>query len=108
MNHEGDIVLIYFREKPAMYARIEAIVPDIKKDWYNITLLILTIPQQTVTWTLREEYINGVPFTMGGNVMTLKKVERILPKERTEGPFTVKNYIDNVRSGKIIPLKKDP
>jgi hypothetical protein len=48
MNHEGDIVLIYYKEQPAIYARIEAIVPDIKKDWHNITLLILTIPHQPV------------------------------------------------------------
>ncbi|KPL26804.1 MAG: hypothetical protein AMS23_00140 [Bacteroides sp. SM1_62] len=108
MNREGDIVLIYYKSRPTMYARIEAIVPDIKKDWYNITLLILAIPQKTVTWTLREEYINGSPFTMDGNVMTLKKVERILPKERNEGPFPVKDHKGNVRSGKIIPFKKNP
>lgn len=105
MNHEGDIVLIYYKEKPALYARIEAIAPDIKKDWYNIKLLILTIPQKTVIWTLREEYINGAPFTMDGNVMTLKKVERISPEERTEVPFPVKDHKDNVRSGKIVPFK---
>jgi hypothetical protein len=107
MNREGDIVLIYYKGQPTMYARIEAIVPDIKKDWYNITLLILTIPQQAITWTLREEYINGSPFTMGGNVMTLKKVERISSKERTEGPFPAKDHKDNVRSCKIIPFKNN-
>ena len=73
INLEGDVVLIYYQEKPGVYARIEAIEPDIKKDWYQITLLLLTIPAQTVTWILREEYINGVTFTMGGQPMRLEK-----------------------------------
>ena len=105
MNREGDIVLIYYKDRPAIYARIEAIEPDIKKDWYNITLLILTIPRQTVTWTLREEYINGSPFTMGGNAMMLKKVERISHKERIEVPFQDKGHKDKVSPGKVIPFK---
>jgi hypothetical protein len=41
-------------------------------------------------------------------MITLKKVERISPKERTEGPFPVKDHKDNVRSGKIIPFKNNP
>ncbi len=105
MNCEGDIVLIHFNDRPAVYARIEAIGPDIKKDWYNITLLILTIPQQTVTWTLREEYINGSPFTMVGNALMLKKLERIPYKERAEGLFQDKGHKDKVSPGKIIPFK---
>jgi len=60
------VVLIYYQDKPAGYARIEAIEPDIKKDWYQITLLLLSIPARTVTWILREEYINGAAFTIGG------------------------------------------
>ena len=90
MNVEGDVVLIYYQEKPAVYARIEAIGPDIKKDWYQVTLLILTIPAQTVTWILREEYINGTPFTMGGQPVRLEGV-----KGETKKP------------GKVIPFKKE-
>jgi len=107
MNREGDIVLIYYKGQPAMYARIETIAPDIKKDWYNITLLILTIPQQKMTWTLREGYINGSPFTMEGNVITLKKIKRISPKERIEGPFPIRDHKDNISSRKIIPFKNN-
>jgi hypothetical protein len=54
-RREGDLVLIYHQEKPAVYARIEAIEADVKRDWYQVTLLLLTIPAQTVTWILREE-----------------------------------------------------
>ena len=34
MNREGDVILIYYQDQPAGYARIEAIRPDVKKDWY--------------------------------------------------------------------------
>jgi hypothetical protein len=44
MNIEGDLVLIYFKDEPGVYARIERIEPDIKKEWYQVTLLLLTIP----------------------------------------------------------------
>ena len=84
MTKEGDIVLIYYQDKPTLYARVEAIEFDIKKDWYRVTLLLLSIPIQTVTWILREEYINGTVFTMGGNPM---KIERIVPPEvKKEAP----------------------
>ena len=65
VNREGDLVLVHYEEQPVVYARIQAIEPDIKRDWFQVTLLILTIPHQVVTWILREEYINGGPFTMG-------------------------------------------
>ncbi len=65
----GRLVLIHYQDRPTIYARIEAIEPDVKKDWYHLTLLLLTIPAKTVTWILREEYILGAPFTMGGQAM---------------------------------------
>lgn len=76
MNRVGDIVLVYYQDEPATYARIEAIEPDVKKDWYQVTLLLLTFPAQTVMWILREEYINGASFTMGGESMRLEEVPR--------------------------------
>ncbi len=44
INQEGDVVLVHHEEKPALYARIEAIGPDVKKDWFQVTLLLLTLP----------------------------------------------------------------
>jgi len=79
VNREGDIVLIYYQDKPTVYARIESIEPDIKKGWYQVTLLVLTVPAQVVTWILREEYINGGPFTMGGELVRLEKVMPVPP-----------------------------
>ena len=83
MSHEGDIVLIHIKGQPTIYARIELIDPDIKKGWYKVTLLLLSIPQQVITWILREEYINGAPFTMDGNTVKMEGVKK------TETDFTV-------------------
>nr|WP_319494810.1 hypothetical protein [uncultured Desulfobacter sp.] len=69
-----DIVLIYMENDPISFARVEDIVPDHKKDWYQIRLLMLQIPLQVVTWILRAEYINGQVFSMNGKSMRLEKV----------------------------------
>jgi hypothetical protein len=75
MAQENDIILIYYEGQPVSFARIESILPDVKKDWYHVKLLLLQVPLQTVTWILRDVYINGEEFTMGGNRMRLEKVE---------------------------------
>nr|WP_319397145.1 hypothetical protein [uncultured Desulfobacter sp.] len=69
-----DILLIYMENDPISFARVEDIVPDHKKDWYQIRLLMLQIPLQVVTWILRAEYINGEVFSMNGKSMRLEKV----------------------------------
>ena len=74
MSQENDIVLIYCEDQPLTFARIEEILPDHKKDWYHVKLLILQIPVQTVTWILRSAYINGAEFTMNGKSMRLEPV----------------------------------
>jgi hypothetical protein len=74
MATENDIVLIYFEDQPFTFARVEEILPDSKKDWYHIKLLLLQIPLQTVTWILKDAYINGDEFTMGGKRMRMEKV----------------------------------
>jgi len=75
VNREGDLVLVHYEGRPAVYARIQTIEPDLKKDWFRVTMLMLTIPHQLVTWILREEYINGEQFTMGGKPVKLEKVD---------------------------------
>ena len=75
MTTENDLVLIYFEGAPLGFARVERIVPDAKPDWYHLTLLMLQIPLQTVTWILRDTYINGETFTMDGKEMRLEKIE---------------------------------
>ena len=109
MNIEGDIVLIYHKDQPGVYGRIERIEPDVKKDWYQVTLCLFTIPRQVVTWILREEYINGGEFTMGGNSMRLEKIERLsfddeVKEEETGGRDTAK--IKNGKTAKVLTFKK--
>ena len=108
MNCEGDLVLVHYQDKPAIYARIEEIKPDIKKDWYQVTLLLLSIPAQTVTWILREEYINGTPFTMGGQSMRLDEVERISVKTQSEDTSSPEGKKGTEKPAKVIPFKSSP
>ncbi len=75
MTGERDIVLIYYEDKPMTFARIEKIDEDIKPGWYRVKLFMLQVPLQSVTWILRDAYIDGGPFSMGGKQMRLEKVE---------------------------------
>ena len=75
MAAENDIVLIYHEGKPLSFARIETIEPDVKPNWYHVKLLLLQVPLQVVTWILRDIYIDGDTFTMGGKEMRLEKIE---------------------------------
>lgn len=70
-----DIVLIHYEDQPFSFARVEEILPDAKKDWYHVKLLLLQIPLQTVAWILKNSYINGEEFTMGGKRMRLERIE---------------------------------
>lgn len=109
MNIEGDLVLIYYKDEPGVYARIERIEADAKKDWYQVTLIMLTIPHQVITWILREEYINGEIFTMGGNSMRMEKIERLAFDDKSEDQDTgesAENKKKNKKPGKIVPFKR--
>jgi hypothetical protein len=108
-NGEGDVVLIYYQDQPTQYARIEFIKTDIKKGWYQVTLLLLTVPTQTVTWILRDIYINGEPFTMDGVSMRLERVDRVaLEKEpaRHDPVNRDKTLNSQTKGPKVLPFKK--
>jgi hypothetical protein len=109
MSHEGDIVLIHIKDQPAVYARIELIEPDIKKDWYKVTLLLLSIPQQVITWILREEYINGASFTMDGNPIRMEEVKRtVIPAITKKTAPDAEEKAESRSKGKIVPFKISP
>jgi hypothetical protein len=66
----GDIVIVAAK-KPQML--VYAMVGDIERDqtrkaeWWHVTLHLLSIPMQTVVWTLRTAQFTGQEiFTMGG------------------------------------------
>lgn len=71
----NDVVLIYLENSPVSFARVESIQPDQKKDWFQITLLLLQIPLQEATWILKDDYINGEEFQMNGKKMRLETVK---------------------------------
>ena len=100
----GDLLLIYYQDQPTIYARIESIEPDSKRGWYQLGLMLLSIPPQVVTWILRDSYIDGAPFTMGGKSVRLEFVEKVLV---SEPPKENEGLTRNPRkSGKVIPFKK--
>lgn len=74
MTLEGDVVLVYMEGKPAFFARIEDITGDVKPEWFQVKMLVLQVPLVMVTWILREAYINGEEFTMGGRPIRMEKV----------------------------------
>jgi hypothetical protein len=108
MAVENDLVLIYLEDKPLAFARIENILPDSKKDWYHVRLLLLQIPLQVVTWILKDVYISGSEFTMGGKKMRLEKVESPADSEPSDAPPGGEAKIKSMRNetgAKVIPLK---
>jgi hypothetical protein len=107
MTQENDIVLIYFEDNPIGYARVEDIAADHKKDWYHIKLLMLQVPLQVVTWTLKDVYIEGTEFTMNGNRMRLEKVvcpEEPDQKDSTEPKKDSKDSPKKSKTAKVISL----
>jgi hypothetical protein len=108
MAVENDLVLIYIEDKPLAFARIESILPNSKKDWYHVRLLLLQIPLQVVTWILKDVYVNGSEFTMNGKRMRLEKVESPLAPEPSDSlgdKETKKETSRSDKGAKVISLK---
>ena len=78
---ENDLILVNVHGKPGFFSRIEKIVPDVKKKWWQVTLLILQVPVHKVTWTIDDNQIRGQEFTMGGVPIRLDIVD--IPEDDT-------------------------
>ena len=100
MPIENDIILIYWEDEPLTYARIEQIMPDAKKDWYQITMLFLQIPSQLVTWILKDIYIEGEEFQMGGHKVRLEAVLSFI--EKPPVGETENTFAPTPKKGKIL------
>lgn len=74
--------MIHVEDHPISFARVEKITPDHKPGWYHVKLLFLQIPLRVVTWILRDIYIDGAEFTMGGQRMRLAKV--VCPRDAAD------------------------
>jgi hypothetical protein len=79
MTTINDLVLVHLDRKPAFYARINDISPDAKRGWYQVELLMLSLPPQTLVWIMEEAHIQGEEFTMGGRPV---KLALIPPKDQ--------------------------
>ncbi len=77
----NDLVLVHLDRKPAFFARIDDINPDVKRGWYQVEFLVLSLPVQTMVWILEEAHLNGEEFTMGGRPVRL---ELVPPKPQPE------------------------
>lgn len=111
MTTVNDIVLIYFEDQPFSFARVEEILPDVKKDWFHIKLLLLQVPLETVTWILKDVYINGDEFTMGGKRIRIEKIEN--PDDMDEDDFVDEDLLKTQepdpteqknKTGKVVSL----
>ena len=80
---EGDIVVVAAKNPQMLvYARVGTILRDQtrKVEWWHVTLHLLTIPLQTVTWTLRTPQFTGQEiFTMGGEGRFIQAVHFTSP-----------------------------
>jgi hypothetical protein len=102
----NDLVLAHIDNKPAFYARIEEVTPDVKPGWWKVKLLVLTVPLQIYTWILDDSQVNGAPFTMGETPIMLEKV--VSPEPPTKPLATVSKGAS--RKGNVVSLfdrKKD-
>lgn len=75
----GDLVLVVM-ETPlsCIYAQVKSFERDLEKkdEWWRITMSLLSIPPQEVSWILRPEQFTGREiFTMGGDKRYIKAVD---------------------------------
>ncbi len=95
-----DLVLVHLDQKPAFYARIDDINPDVKRGWYQVELLALTLPPQNLVWILEGSQIEGEEFTMGGRPVKLVRIPTKTPPQPATPPAPGK--------AKVIPLGRKP
>jgi hypothetical protein len=84
----GDLVLIV--AKDPQISVFYALVTDIERDtsrkneWWHVSLTLLSLPPQEMTWTLRTPQLTGMEvFTMGGEERFIKAVDFGAPLEST-------------------------
>lgn len=101
----NDLVLVHIDNKPGFYARIEAIMPDLKPGWWQVKLLVLTQPLQVFSWILDESQINGAPFSMGGTPVMLEKlVSPVAPPERSPVLTSLERPKEKKGGAKVVHL----
>ncbi len=89
----GDIVLVAAKDPEMLvYARVGEIERDETRhdEWWHVSLHLLSLPIQSVVWTLREPQFTGEEiFTMGGNphfIKAIKFAEELTTDSSTVSP----------------------
>jgi len=94
----NDLVLVHLDRKPAFYARVNDITPDVKRGWYRVELLVLSLPSQTLVWILEETHLQGEEFTLGGRPVKLELIPpKALPQPGAPPPESKAKVIPLVR-----------
>jgi len=94
----NDLVLVHLDRKPGFYARINDINPDVKRGWYQVELLALTLPTQNLVWILEDTHLQGEEFTMGGRPVRLELIPpKTLPDPGSPTPESKAKVIPLVR-----------
>jgi len=99
MRAIGEVVAISIDGKPSVYGRIEGYEADRRPRWYQVEILLLTFPPQSLTWILREEQIDGEEFTMDGVPVKIQA-----GPGRTSAPAPESNGVSRRGPGKGISL----
>jgi hypothetical protein len=104
----GDHVLIAIENpKSVVYAIVNDICRDDskKQEWWHLTMQILSVPPQKVTWTLRETQFTGKEiFTMGDEGRFIQAVELEETAPVKEVPVK-QNKKKPSKKAKISPLR---
>lgn len=105
-TREGDIVIIAAKDPQMLtYAVVNKIErdPSRKEEWWHVTMQVLGIPLQKITWTLRTPQFTGEEtFTMGGEGRFIQAIE--LDVEKPVAPQPQKPTPD--KSGKVLRIVK--
>ncbi|PLX40389.1 MAG: hypothetical protein C0608_09145 [Deltaproteobacteria bacterium] len=92
-----DVISVYIDGNLAFYARVEEILPDVKKGWLRMRFFVLNpaLEEQELTWILEPAQIEGEEFTMGGTPI---RIERLPDPSSTE----TKEDADSGEGGQVI------
>ncbi len=101
----GDIVVIAMENPQSiLYALVVGFERDTvkKQEWWHVTLQLLTVPPQKVTWTLRTPQFTGQEiFSMGGDKRYIKAVDF----SGASGPFPTSEDSDRDTDGAKTKLR---
>ena len=99
MFKSGEVVLAYFDEKPLFFARVEEVIADGKKGWWQISLLILTVPLKLITWILNNDQMRGAGFTMNRQPLRIERVESPMASDIKK---SIKNKKEDSGEGGVV------